>query len=307
MRVRRCAAETVVEAPAKLNLFFEVLARREDGYHEIETLMCPIDLFDTLCFKEDPNGRIELKCQQTITSGGQPSGGFESMAGEALPDGAANLAYRAVELLRRRTGVRRGAKMLLLKRIPTAAGLGGGSSDAAAALVAAEKVWGLGLSRVRLAELAAELGSDVPFFLAGRASVCRGRGEQLVPVRVPCPLHFVVARPPAGLSTAEVYAVCRPPQQPSRVEPLLSALSRANLPHIGRLLFNRLQPAAEMLTPWIRRLGEEFIREGFLGHGMSGSGTAYFGLCRSAAHARRVARRLRSRIVGGVFAVRSCR
>jgi len=307
MRVRRSAALTVVEAPAKLNLFFEVLARREDGYHEIETLMCPIDLFDTLSFKEDRNnGPIELRCQQTTSSASRP-GAREPETCDALPEGPENLAYRAVELLRRRAGVRRGAKMLLVKRIPTAAGLGGGSSDAAAALIAAEKSWGLGLSRTQLVELAAELGSDVPFFLAGGAAVCRGRGERLAPVPLPCRLHFVVVRPPVGLSTAAVYARCRPAQQPAHVEPLLSALHRASPNHIGRLLFNRLQPAAETLTPWIGRLSEQFARQAIPGHGMSGSGTAYFGLCRSAAHARRVARRIGSRVPGRVFAVQSCR
>jgi len=307
MRVRRSAALTVVEAPAKLNLFFEVLARREDGYHEIETLMCPIDLFDTLSFKEDRNGTIELRCQQTTSFAKGRGSTHDPGTDDALPEGPENLACRAVELLRRRAGVRRGAKMLLVKRIPIAAGLGGGSSDAAAALIAAEKSWGLGLSRTQLAELAAELGSDVPFFLAGGAAVCRGRGERLTPVCLPCRLHFVVVRPPAGLSTASVYARCRPAQQPSNVEPILSALRRANPDHIGRLLFNRLQPAAETLTPWIRRLSEQFARQAIPGHGMSGSGTAYFGLCRSAAHARRVARRIGSRIPGRVFAVQSCR
>jgi len=307
MRVRRFAALTVVEAPAKLNLFFEVLARREDGYHEIETLMCPIDLFDTLSFKEDRSGRIELRCQQTTSFASRSGAARAPGTCDVLPEGPENLAYRAVELLRRRAGVRRGAKMLLVKRIPIAAGLGGGSSDAAAALIAAEKSWGLGLSRAQLVELAAELGSDVPFFLAGGPAICRGRGERLTPVLLPCRLHFVVVRPPAGLSTAAVYARCRPAQQPAHVEPLLSALHRASLDHIGRLLFNRLQPAAETLTPWIGRLSEQFARQAIPGHGMSGSGTAYFGLCRSAAHARRVARRIGSRVPGRVFAVQSCR
>jgi len=306
MRLRRSAGWTVVEAPAKLNLFFEVLARREDGYHEIETLMCPIDLFDTLSFKEDRSGRIELRCQQA-SSATRPGGALEGGAGDSVPQGRENLAYRAVELLRRRTGVRRGAEMVLVKRIPAAAGMGGGSSDAAAALVAAEKTWGLGLSPGRLAELAAELGSDVPFFLAGGPALCRGRGERLGPVRMPCRLHFVVACPPAGLSTAAVYARCRPSPRPSSVEPILHALNRANPDHIGRLLLNRLQPAAETLTPWIRRLGEQFARQPVPGHTMSGSGTAYFGLCRSAAHARRVARRIGSCVPGRVFAVQSCR
>ena len=124
-----------------------------------------------------------------------------------MPEGPDNLVVRAVELVRRRAGVRRGAKLLLVKRIPAAAGLGGGSSDAAAALVAANEGWRLGRSRDELADWAAELGSDVPFFLAGGPAICRGRGERVEPVAGLGALDFVVVRPPEGLSTAAVYGV----------------------------------------------------------------------------------------------------
>jgi 4-diphosphocytidyl-2-C-methyl-D-erythritol kinase len=297
MQVHRDAVEVVIQAPAKLNLFLEVLAKRADGYHEIETLMCPIDLYDTLYFREEPNERLELECQRGATGG----------AADDVPVGPDNLAWRAVELLRRRVGVHRGARLRLLKRIPAAAGLGGGSSDAAAALVAANLGWSLGLSETDLAALAAELGSDVPFFLLGGAAICRGRGERLEAVAGLGLLSFVLARPPAGLSTAAVYRDCRSAEEPRPVARLVDALRRGDGAEAGRLLFNRLQPAAEKLSPWIPRLRETFAAEGFWGHGMSGSGTAYFGLCRHAAEARWVARRLRARGVGSVVAVRSCR
>ena len=150
-------------------------------------------------------------------------------------------------------------------------------------------------------------GSDVPFFLANGPAVCRGRGERVEPVGCVGALHFVVVRPPAGLATAAVYGVCRPAAGPRRVEGLLEALSQGNMDRTGRLLFNRLQPAAETLSPWIERLRRSFAAEDFIGHGMSGSGTSYFGVCRHASHARRVARRLQANGVGSVFAVRSCR
>ena len=177
MHVHRSAGELVIQAPAKLNLFFEVLAKRADGYHEIETLMCPIDLYDTLHFQEDSSGEVRLRCRRVFGAGGPGSRGLHDVT-----EGPDNLVMRAVELVRRRAGVRRGARLLLVKRIPAAAGLGGGSSDAAAALVAANEGWRLGRSRDELAAWAAELGSDVPFFLAGTSAVCRGRGERVEPV-----------------------------------------------------------------------------------------------------------------------------
>jgi 4-diphosphocytidyl-2-C-methyl-D-erythritol kinase len=194
----------------------------------------------------------------------------------------------------------------LVKRIPAAAGLGGGSSDAAAALVAANLAWDLGLADTDLAAAATELGSDVPFFLLGSPAICRGRGEQVEPIAGLGLWNFVVAKPPEGLSTAAVYRECRSAEEPRRVAPLVDAFRRGDGVEAGRLIFNRLQPVAETLSPWIPRLRDTMAAEGLLGHGMSGSGTAYFGLCRDAAEAQRLASRLRARDVGSIVAVRSC-
>jgi len=299
MHIHRWAGGLVVQAPAKLNLFFEVLARRGDGYHEIETLMCPIDLFDTLHFQENSTGQMRLECRRVSGAGDR---GLREM-----PEGAENLVMRAIELLRRRSGVSRGARLLLIKRIPAAAGLGGGSSDAAAALVAANEGWRLGRTREELAQWAAELGSDVPFFLAGGPAVCRGRGERVEPIPNVKTMCFVVVRPPAGLSTVAVYGACRPAARPQVIRPLLDALQRGDWKQVGGQLHNRLQPVAEVLSPWVKQLQGEFSRLECLGHGMSGSGTSYFGLCRHARHARRSARRLMAKGFDAVFTVRSCR
>ena len=312
MILHRGTVGTVIHAPAKLNLFFEVLERRNDGYHEIETLMMPINLFDTLYFEEDPSGQVRLDCRKAAAprslKPSDPSGshGDETGLGD-LPVGGANLVVRAVELLRERAGVRHGAVMRLVKRIPTAAGLGGGSSDAAAALVAANEGWRLGWPRVRLAQVAAALGSDVPFFLGDGPAVCRGRGERIEPVTGLGMLHFVVVRPPVGLATAEVYGACKPAQLARPLAPLLDAFQEGNLAEAGRLLFNRLTTTAKTLCPWIQRLEDELGRQDCLGHQMSGSGTCYFGLCRHARHARRVARRLQAVGVGTVYAVQGSR
>ncbi|NLE37037.1 MAG: 4-(cytidine 5'-diphospho)-2-C-methyl-D-erythritol kinase, partial [Pirellulaceae bacterium] len=287
MLIRRLAAGVIVDAPAKLNLFFEVLGRRDDGYHEIETLMVPIDLFDSLRFEENSSGQITFECwDRRATVGPNASGtGVES-----LPVDDRNLAVRAVDLIRRREGVRHGATLRLVKRIPIAAGLGGGSSDAAAALVAANKVWRLGLRRQELEELAAELGSDVPFFLHGGPAVCRGRGERIEPVTAAAgAMAFVVVCPPDGLSTAAVYRDCCIAESPRRIDPVLRIVEEGDWTNLGRLLFNRLQPTARVLNTWISKLEDALGQEDCLGHLMSGSGTCYFGLCRHMRHARRMA------------------
>lgn len=302
MHIHRSSVDLVIQAPAKLNLFFEVLAKRSDGYHEIESLMCPIDLYDTLHFEEDPSGQVRLRCRRVFGAGGSKRRGLNE-----VPNGPDNLVVRAVELVRQKTGIRRGAKLRLIKRIPAAAGLGGGSSDAAAALVAANEGWQLGRSDEELSRWAAELGSDVPFFLVGGPAVCRGRGELVASVDGLDPMHFVVVKPPEGLATAAVYRECRAAEQAQSVEPFIAALRQGDWNQVGSRLLNRLQPAAETLSPWIRRLREEFSRLDFVGHGMSGSGTSYFGICRGARHARLAARQLGRRGVGAVFVVRSCR
>jgi 4-diphosphocytidyl-2-C-methyl-D-erythritol kinase len=302
MRVVRSAEGIVVQAPAKINLFFEVLGSRADGYHEIETLMCPIGLFDTIIFQETPPGPIRFRCQCAFQKDRN-----EGPGGGRIPQGPDNLAVRAVELLRRHAGVHAGGELYLKKRIPAQAGLGGGSSDAAAALTAANRAWHLNWPLDRLVPLAAELGSDVPFFLYGGSALCRGRGERIEPLFGIGPLNFIVICPPEGLATVEVYRGCDTPQSPRPVQPLKEALVRQDIRAASREMFNRLQPAAARLTPWVDRLHAEFAKADCLGFGMSGSGTAHFAVCRHAGHARRLARRFQALQVGRVFAVRSCR
>lgn len=295
MYVSRRSSQVVITAPAKLNLFLEVLGKRSDGFHEIETLMVPVDLCDTLALQVAPSADITLHVETAI--------GYD----EPLPAPEQNLVVQALELLQNHAGCQQGAQVRLVKRIPSAAGMAGGSSDAAAALVAGNLGWNLGYTLDDLAILAAELGSDVPFFLYGRPAICRGRGEQITPSKRFVPLHLVVIRPPDGLSTAEVYRACRPAQHPQPVEALEQALFDGNLAQIGGRLHNRLQGAAQSLSPWIARLQAEFARLDVAGNLMSGSGTSYFGLCRSARHARQVAGRLRSRAMGRTYVVRTCR
>ncbi len=304
-----------VSAPAKLNLFLELLARRDDGFHEIETLMTAVSIFDTLKFSSHTDGQLRLKCTWVggllarISAADKLSPERQSGSDNDrnlcdwgdLPEAADNIVLTAVERLRQRAGVEQGATIQLLKRIPSAAGLGGASSDAAAALAAANMAWKLGWSSDKLTHVAAELGSDIPFFFFGGAAICRGRGERIERVAGLARMHVVVARPPAGLSTAQVYRHCRVAEKPVSIQPLVSALRNGNLASAGRLLLNRLEEAAARQSPWIARMQREFERLDLPGHQMSGSGTSYFGICRDARHARRVASRLRAAKIGQVY------
>jgi len=298
MNVDRPELSAVVRAPGKLNLFFEILARRNDGYHEIETLMVPIGLYDTLYAWADPSGQMRLDCRWAGRDSTRDSLGH-------LPAEHENLAMRAVQLLRDRAAVDVGIGMRLVKRIPSEAGLGGGSSDAAAALLAANRVWRLGWTRPALAELAAELGSDVPFFVGRGAAIGRGRGERLETIANLLPLHFVVIRPPQGLPTAKVYANCRVPRQARSSAGLVAALRAGDTRNLRSLVYNRLEEAAESLSPWVGRVRRELAGQDCLAAQMTGSGTAYFGICRHARHARRVAGRLQARGLGRVYSVRA--
>jgi len=288
MRVRSIAGGVEVLAPAKLNLFLEVLRRRPDGYHEIETVMVAISLCDTLTFRDDPTGAIRLRCSDP-----------------ALPVGADNLVIKAADRLREATGCRRGAEIDLIKVIPAQAGLAGGSSDAAAALAALDRLWGLRLPPERLDALAAEVGSDVPFFNHAPAAICRGRGERVEPVSLEQTYDFVLVCPPAGVSTADAYRRVVPPDRPRDAGAVLGALRRGGSQELGRGLFSRLQPAAEDLRPELIRVRDALADLGPLldGSAMSGSGSAYFGLCRSPAAARHAAELLEPLGLGWVRVV----
>jgi 4-diphosphocytidyl-2-C-methyl-D-erythritol kinase len=283
----------VVWAPAKVNLYLEVLAKRADGYHEIATLMVAVSLYDTLEFKEEATREIRLACNHPD-----------------LSTGSENLVVRAAQLLRERTGCRRGAQIRLAKQIPLAAGLAGGSTDAAATLAGLNRLWQLGLAQPDLAQLGAVLGSDVAFFFATPAAWCTGRGEQVAPVTLAEALWFVLVCPSVGLSTAEVYRNVTPPKEPQTGTEILQAVQEGDVEAIGRRLHNRLQPVALQLCPALAGLEARLASLRPAGHALSGSGSSFFALCRDPREARRVAQGLRSRSEEGmnsrVFIVRSC-
>jgi 4-diphosphocytidyl-2-C-methyl-D-erythritol kinase len=269
----------VVAAPAKLNLFLEILRKRPDGYHDLESLMVGVNLFDTLELREKSNGEITLICDPPTLSSG--------------PD---NLVYKAATALRSHTGRSDlGAEIRLTKRIPAQAGLGGGSSDSAAALVGLSQIWKLGLTREDLLAIAASIGSDVAFFLTLPAAWCTGRGEQVTPEATsPGPggasgFHFVLVCPPVGLGTAGVYRRLAVPKDPVSGDAVRTAFRSGDPVALGRAIFNRLEEPAYDLEPLVGRIRRRLGALGPCGAMMSGSGSTVFAVCLDRAHAVQVA------------------
>ncbi|OUM93944.1 MAG: 4-(cytidine 5'-diphospho)-2-C-methyl-D-erythritol kinase [Firmicutes bacterium ZCTH02-B6] len=307
-----------VEAPAKLNLTLAVNGRRPDGYHLIESVMQAIDLTD---------------CVELVPSAG---GTIVHCAVPGVPTDETNLAVRAVEALRAALPPGRedpgGLEIRIHKRIPVAAGLGGGSADAAAALVGANALWGLGLDHAALARIGLQVGADVPFCLHGGTAVARGIGEQLEPVPEAAPLWGIVVNPGFAVSTADVYrlydqlyaeaaakaadgeradagrasSIQEPwfsPGGAGRAAAMAEALGRHDVEAVARLLYNDLEPAAVRLYPQIYALRQRVLEAGALGAVMCGSGPSVFGLAADEAHARALA----DALAGVVPFVAACR
>lgn len=274
-----------VAAPCKTNLFLEVLARRDDGFHELDTVFTTLALEDQLEVEPLSDGRIELVVE------GDPT----------VPVDPTNLAWRAAEAVRAAAGrPELGARLRLVKRVPAGGGLGGGSSDAAATLVALDRLWGTRLGDERLHELAATLGSDVAFFVRGGLQRGRGRGERLEPLAPPPrPLDLVLVLPGFACPTGQVYGALagRLPGRggpPARdAGPLCDALACGDVEGVAASAWNRLELAAEACFPRLRELRERIAREpGVLTARLSGSGSTLWALVGSADDAARVARAL---------------
>ena len=293
MLIERRGDAVVAWAPAKVNLFLEVLARRPDGYHEIATLMVAVSLYDTLEFAPAPDDTLELTCDNDELSVG--------------PD---NLILRVAALLKAHSGTRRGARIKLSKRIPMAAGLAGGSTDAAAALAGLNLLWGLNQPANELASLSGQVGSDVPFFFHTPAAWCTGRGEKVQARELPRPLWFALACPRVGLSTAAVYGKGKVPEASVDGARIRDALAAGDPQTLGASLHNRLQETADRLRPELVLVRERLRRIGPTGCLMSGSGTSCFALCRDEREALDVVQSVRPEVgqteIGRVYVVRSC-
>ena len=275
-----------LSAPAKLNLSLAVLARRADGFHDIESLMVGVSLGDTLTIRASDAPGVRLTMRYGAGLVGTP-------LARDVPAGPDNLVVRAAEALAAAAGVDRGLEIELEKRVPAGAGLGGGSSDAAAVLCGASRAWGLDWSPERLADVGATIGSDVPFFVAAGAAIVRGRGERIEPVAGLPPLRVVIACPATGLSTAAVYAGCTPDaSHRGDARRLADALADGGLRGAAPFLTKALEPPARRLCPEVDRLLAAFAAAGAICPRLTGSGSACFALARTATEARAIAARL---------------
>ena len=248
-----------IEARAKLNLTLEVMGKRDDGYHEVASIMQTLELSDTVSVEEADS--LEVTCSLPELSG----------------DG--NLAWKAADLLRRRAGVERGARVSIEKRIPVAAGLGGGSSDAAATLAALNELWGLGMPADALRELGAELGSDVPFLIEGGTAIALGRGERVRRLPTPDFPWVVLAFPKTDIAdkTAAMYRALTPDDftRGALTRKLEARLfSKGDIP--PQLLFNAFDSVARRVSPEVGRCWDDMHAAGAREIHVSGSGPAVY-------------------------------
>ena len=264
-----------LSAAAKVNLALEVLGRRADGYHEVATVMQAVELSDRVVLED--GAALELRT-----------------AAPGVPTDASNLALRAAITLREVAGVDRGVRVTLDKRIPVAAGLGGGSTDAAAVLLGLNRLWGLRWPMARLAEVAVLLGMDVAFFLRGGAALATGRGETLKGMRGTA-LALVLVNPRYASSTAEAYGRLTPDMYTdgAKARATAAALRARRVERVAGSLYNALEAAVGPVQPEIGRMKAALLAGGALGALMSGSGPTVFGIARSLDHARQIQRRVR--------------
>jgi 4-diphosphocytidyl-2-C-methyl-D-erythritol kinase len=277
-----------VRVPAKVNLQLSVGPLGTDGYHELVTVFHAVSLFDEVTVCPDSETGVAVT----------------GVDADSVPGGRANLAVRAVHALAAACRPRpdnAAVRIEISKRIPVAAGLAGGSADAAATLVACNELWQAGLNQAELGEVAAGLGSDVPFALFGATAVGQGRGEQLTAALTSGTYHWVLAFAAGGLSTPEVYAACdrlraAPDAGAANGTPapvldteLMVALRSGNAAAVGPLLSNDLQPAALSLRPELRRTLAAGQEHGALGAIISGSGPTCMFLAADARRARELA------------------
>jgi 4-diphosphocytidyl-2-C-methyl-D-erythritol kinase len=283
-RAARPRAPLEVVTRAKVNLSLEVLRRRPDGYHEVETILQSIDLADRMRVEITDDGAVEIAC---TTPG--------------VPTDESNLCHRAIVAMRRFAGPTLGARIVLEKRVPAGAGLGGGSANAAGILLAVDRALGLRASKSDLARTAAALGSDVPFMLRGGTMLGRGRGEILTPVEPLKRGYFVVVKPQVSIPTAWAYSRLnfrltghRPRLNVRAVSAVLARFPKAELP-----FRNALEQAVFPAYPSVAKLWEELISERPCFASMTGSGSAVYAIFDREARAAEVAERFSVR---GLFA-----
>jgi 4-diphosphocytidyl-2-C-methyl-D-erythritol kinase len=262
-----------LRAAGKINLFLEILGVRPDGYHDLYMVLQSIDLADFVTLK--PAKAISIHCTHPL-----------------VPNDERNLAWKAAALIQKVSGISQGVEIGIEKHIPVASGLAGGSTDAAAVLVGLNQLWELGLTQIQLRELAGQLGSDIPFCVAGGTALGLGRGDELTALNLSRPLHLVLAKPvDLQISTAWAYKTYREKYLPQRLadranaQEMLAALSVGDAQRIAAALHNDLEAPIMPAHPEVAALCERLMANGAIGAMMSGSGSAVFGLTSTRAEA----------------------
>ncbi|GGB12829.1 4-(cytidine 5'-diphospho)-2-C-methyl-D-erythritol kinase [Macrococcus hajekii] len=266
------------KAPAKINLTLDTLYKREDGYHEVEMIMTTVDLNDRLTLEKRKDKKIVLKVEHRY-----------------VPTDHRNLAYKAAKLMMDRYQIKQGVTITLDKAIPIAAGLAGGSSDAAATLRGMNRLFELGLSLEELSELSAEIGSDIPFCVYGKTALCKGRGEKLTPLPKPPAAWVVLAKPDISVSTADVYGALKVSSEDKKIPTTqcIEALETGDYQLLINSLGNTLEKVTIEMHPVIQSLKETMQKAGIDATMMSGSGPTVYGLASKERQAKSVVNALK--------------
>lgn len=282
----RPGPQLTLSSPAKLNIFLEVLGKRPDGFHELETVMLRTQFCDQLTFRPAQSSELTL-CLSDATPADMCAN---------IPLDETNLILRAArslqKMLQHSSGKSFGTHIILHKRIPPESGLGGGSSNAATTLLGCRQLWNANVSDDQLHAIAAALGSDINFLLSGsQAAICRGRGEIIEPIQLTRKLYFVALRPRTGNSTAAVFRRTELPGTPRSSKPLVNSIAQGT-GNLQSLIFNRLTDAASHLNPamaaLLKRIPQTMHRPAF----MSGSGSTVYVVARGRVDAQSVADQL---------------
>ncbi len=269
---------------AKINLFLRVMGRRADGFHEIETVFHGIGLADEIVITPTSTGEVEVDMQA--------AGNLQA----DMPPREQNLVWLAAKALLENGSKNPGVHVSITKRIPVAAGLGGGSGNAAGVLVGLNELWGSGLDRAGLLAVAGGVGSDVPYCIDGGTALATGKGEALTPLPFPADLWLVLGISYEPLLTADVYANWEPgdPELEVGSAPMTLALGAADIPEVAALLHNDLEPAIFKLRPELEDKKHALLEAGAMGALVSGSGPTVYGVARDRSHAEAIAASVKS-------------
>jgi 4-diphosphocytidyl-2-C-methyl-D-erythritol kinase len=278
-----------LRAPAKINWFLSVLEKRKDGYHNIQTMMQCVSLFDNLIFESSETievmGDLDIPVQD-------------------------NLAYKAASLLKQYTSCKGGARIRLQKEIPISAGLGGGSSDAASVLLGLNILWRLKLRTDELSSIGMEIGSDVPFFVNGLSAFVEGKGEKITPLQMNNPFVILLVKLDIAVSSAWAYTSLdtlrmhriknsKLTKKPVDIKLFCQALNKQDFASLNTILHNDLERVVFERYPVVGEIKDKMVQEGAIISAMSGSGPAVFGVFRSKDTAEKAAEAIKSSVDGG--------